>query len=1127
MLKAVIILCVSAVLFSAHSDQSFKKGFSVSSFEIKDKGKSVLSSSQDKGNEQKDLSLEDADAKQELFHKSAPKVYLIEKLDYLNQILPEDYLGKTALNLRLAHVLSLSAEEAFTKSKEKKCQICLKKAKGYAKRSLAVYKELDPILLKNNHAVLYTEALFQQAYLERLLGNTKQSLLHLEKMTQENRIEIPLSLLVRAWYNIGEIQFELYSYDKALQAFNKFLKYFDQKTCFHSSVAHLPIIADFVPEAATASNAIKGIQKNLSQQIKNLCVEMSFWTLKASYYRIWSLFNLSFYEQALTRLLHLMSSDLYISSSLDKEEQNLIQKLEKEILTLYSYAPLTNQNLEFLYNFSKKELSENTLVKRQERLFILANRLQKIGRLKESNQVWEVYLSKTNSPVQQLTAYFFILSNDLTLDYRNRLNEIGSKVEKLLDLQKTVSLQKNSIPDKKLINLKIKEFFQQIAKKTNDLNLKQKKYLLGLHQNYNELNPENTDVMLLSALLAEDLKKYELAGVSLQTIVLNYKDAANSSQLGLKEKFCVKQMEMAELSQNKINRLKAYEFYIQHGSSAVLKYKAKYQTAYLYYLDKDFKRSQALFLKLTVNEFSPDNPSLRELYLKSAHLYLSSLKEEGDREKDLITYAGLFKERFSKNKREFINIYNLGILNYVEKLVGKKDFSRRPFAASQDPSVLKAWGFLISFDVKSADKKQLEAYYLNRLLLAKELLMFEDMDKSLKFLLSNVISETSREVALTWRIWLAELSFDFKEVLTALKLLKPKDQSEEYLLRLARVAEFAGENPVFYYQNFIDKFPESSFAHFALVSLIKLAEEEKKKEFLKKYAFVFNDKLEDLLYWILKIDNGEMDTDFMSFFIQNNLMREDSFLTVFLRRKESLDSFQRGLSLIESFSLPKKLSPAQTDKKVKKYMALLSQLEKKAVLLLKTKDWTIQTFIAAGWSRELKRFYNSILSLPLLEGLTQEEQKEYKKLLVKRMKAYLGQADQLEKELKILISPDFLADYKKALENPVFHPYLSWELSQLYQVLKGENQRQVQALITSIEGRSVVKRINVKALENEMQILYQKLRFNPFDLDSLNKMLRLEKKRNNTAKVSYLADRIEKIKIEKAKQNEKERKLDL
>ena len=987
------------------------------------------------------------------------KKYLVEKLTYLNQTLPEKHKAKKALNLRLAHILSLIAEENFIKYEKEKCSECLKTAQDSARQSLSVYKNLDPALLK--HPLLHATALFKQAYLERFLGNETKSLSQLKRIAKKKNI--PAFFTARAWYNIGEIYFELYEYNHSLLAFN---------------------------------------------QVLNI---QSPWKFKATYRKIWSLFNLSHYQQSIEELVTFLKSDLYTNTK--HKDQFLKQKLENELVTLYSYSQITKKNLDFLYNFNKQKSAKNTPLKREQRFFDLAKALNRIGRLKDSNKVWTAYLSKTNKLEERLLAYSLMLDNDLILNDTSNWDETGKKIEKILALQKKTDKYKEEIGPK------IQSFFNQ-SRVYENLTKDQKKRLFSLHQKYNSLYPEDVDTLLATAGLADSLKKYILAGELFRKAVVNIKKPGHTE---LKEKASVKQIEIAELTKKDDIRLTAYQFYIKHGTKLSLIFKAKYQIAYIAYNNKEFEKSNDMFSQLALSKVNTKEESIQELQIKSAHLSLSALDQLAHQEERLARQAGLFMESFPKSRPEFAQIYNSAVLNTVQKLVSNKDFSHRPIQASTDKAILKAWKTLELFSVKDASQKDLSSYYLDKLLLAKELLKFKQMDQSLKFLLSDKnLSKEDKKSALTWKLWLAELRFDFKEVLRIVKILNSSDRSEEHLLRLARLSELAGADPIPYYKAFVKKFPNSQFSPTVLTSLIEKSHSNKeKKEFLKEYSIFYKKDTNRLTHLILKVDKGRLNSNFIAFFTKLPFMK-NSFLDSFIQRKHTIETFEKALQTARAHSLSAKMSNSRLNFKLKKWTQTINELQKKTNSLLETEDWTARIFIISHWKKELQRFYNSVMALPAPKGLTVEETKEYKNLLTKQMQMYDEQIKQLRNELKTLWSRDFLSDYNLGFkQDSVFYSPLKWELEKLAELAEGKQKEQIQLSLFSLRYKLEEEKTKTKPAQIEQSALnglYKVLQENPFDKKSLAELLNLETERQNTALSFYLADRIEELKQKRKKE---------
>ncbi len=1011
---------------------------------------------------QKPSAGDDLPAPDQIPPQQSTKDYLIEKLDYLNRTLPKDHKARHPLLLRQAHILSLRAEELFIKAERENCSSCGKKARLLAQRSLSAYQAIDA-LLSARHPILHAKSLFKQAYLHRLLSERSLSAAKLRQIAGKKKID-PL-LMARAWFNLGEIHFEMYDYKKSLHAFKEALKR-----------GHSP------------------------------------WRLKAIYRKIWSLSNLSLYDQSVNELEAFLKSDLYSDPSLSLSDQKLKQKLEGELIALYHYAPVTDRRLAFLYNFSKHNQKKNTPAEKNKRLFDLAKALNRIGRRSASNRVWLLYLSKISAVEERLKADYFMVDNDLNMSKINLLRDTGPKIERIFAGQAKVKISESF---KQELKAQAKRFFNQIYPQASSLSESQTQRLLDLQERYNFIYPGDGDVLSRSAVLAQNLNQYALAQNLFQKAVLHLRSDGDTAErtAKIRENMSLLQIEMAELSGSPAKQLSAYDFYIKHGANESWVYKAKYQKAYISYKNKEYKKAAENFKNLALSQLKA-NPSkeLRQLCLKSAHLSLSALSRMGQQEEELVRWAGRFMREFPQNRGEFIRIYHTALLNTVKKLVSNKDFSHRPIQASSDKHILKAWKTLNLVSVKEATKAEALAYHLNRLLLAKELLKFESMDQSIRDLLTaKNLKKEDQKTALTWKLWLADLRFDFKEALRIVKILQADDQSEERLLRLAHLAKLSGESPIPYYKSFIEKFPRSQSAISVLTSMVEAGSGGNKKNILKKYAKLFKSQPDTLAYLILQTDQGRLDEKFIQPFVSLEFMRGSS-LASFMRRKQIIESFEKDLIPVSHYSLPAGASDYKLRRAIKNYSHKIEQFSRRAEKALSTRDWTARVFIASHWKRETARFYNSIKGLSLPKGLTEEEKKEYIKLLHKRLAPYQEQISRLENEINSLWSRDFLASYEKNIQqNSVFSAPLKWEMEKLLAVSKKENKRQLKLLLLSLKTSAPAQK-TVKQDNNQIQFLYKALQKNPFDKKSLVKLLELEKTRNNEVLSYYLVNRIKELK---------------
>ena len=1006
--------------------------------------------------------------------KDISRDYLIQRLESLYKTLgPNDFMRKP-MTLRLAHILSLRAEDHISRQEEdKSCQDCSKLGLKDAKRSLFLYAKMFPVM-RHKHPVLYSESLFKVAYLHRMIGEESKSISYLKQIIN---LKTKKSFLVRAYFNLGEIYFESYKYNPALRAFNKV------------------------------------IQKGQTP-----------WEFKAYYHKVWSLYNIAHYNQSIAVLEKFLNSDLYKKGRSNENNAYLRQKLQKELVVLYARSQLTDKRIEFFYNFDKDNPEDNTKKAKNQRLFDLAEDLNRIGRSRFSNKVWTAYLNKKDLPhLNQIKAYTSMVNNYFVINDASWILEAGPVVEKLLTLKDTTPDCPKKICDN--IYKQVRRYMDEIHRQS-----KFKKhlnpYLLTLYGVYNQAYPNEYEMLVRSAFLAKKLKKHALAqdlfqksAMALQTDLEETSDKKKVKALRKDlEQVSLLQMEMAELTGKSDRKYQAYNFYLKNGQNQKAIYEVKYQYAYTSYENKKYKEASKLFKDLALFKDAKGDKKIESLALKSAHLALSCLNFLKNKDLKMGEWATLFNQRFPQEK-DFVRIYNTSVFNRIKKLLSHFNFNSYPLKPSKDRDLLKAWAILNSVKISKLNKVEKNKYYMNKLFLEKELLKLSDMRVTIDTLLNiPSLPKEDQKVVLTWKLWLAEIRFDFAEVLKLVKDLNPKKKDKSHDLRLAYLAELSNQDYVSYYQAYLTKYPKSKQNLDIVKHIIEKTSKNKKRQVLNQYLNYFKKKPEDLSYLVLKIDNNSLDIPFISSFLKLSFMKNSS-LDNFIKRKSFIESFNKTYKEVQKFSLNSR-SQSQLTRSIKTYKDLLDRLETAAKPSVKTKDWLAQVVAFSGVHNELVRFYESILKLPLPKGLNLEEETEYLKLIEAQITPYRNRANQMKKEIDKLLQGNFVKKYSEmAKKQQVFHGILKWEMKQLVELVPDKKQHaQINDVLYFISksskksGSMVSQSLDTKRKINE---IYLSLKEDPFNKSDLNELLKLEESENNSSMAYYLMNRIEKIKKSK------------
>ena len=983
---------------------------------------------------------------------SKGREYLIQKLEKYHKTLPKNHFSKKAITLRLAHMLSLRAEDNMAQKWSKGCKPCFKKGSKDARRSITLYQKLDSHM-KRRQPSLYTRSLFERSYLYRLLGDKEQAIAYLKKVIS---LKSEPKLVTRAYFNLGEIYFNSHQYQSALNYFNLVLK------------------------------------------------TKSQWSFRASYKKIWSLYNLSNYKIVIRNLESFLKSDFYRSKTQSALNQELKDKIQTELILFYSRAHLTKQSLDFLYNFKKEDSKKNTLSERNQRLFELGVSLSRIGRVVESNQVWKMYLSKEHAPLKQLKALVYVVDNNSVYGQDGFFKRSESSLNKMFNLAVKLGSCKESICKV------IQKRFEQYLLSNNDLGSKKLRRLF--FTKYNSIYPNQFNMLFYEARLAKHFKQYKKAQDLFQKSVavfsidskLSKKDQENLRRD--KEKASVLQIEMAEASKDRKRRDSAYAFYLQHGSNSDLLFKVRYQKTYLAYENKNYKRSATEFKDMALRDDIKTKKS-QALKLKAAHLALTSLSFTRN-DQSIKDWSRVFAQAFPKNNKEFIKMSNTAVFNVVKNIVSKKTFSIYPVIPSSDQSFIKAWETLHQLDLKQATKKEKVYFYMNRLLLAKELLKTQEVKESIEQLRFYKLDKKDQKLVLESQFWLAETKFDFKNMLKFAKKLKPKDNSKEHLLYLAYVSELAGENNLHLYQRIIKKYPRSEEAFSLAVRIVELQSQKQKPSSLNKYGEQLIRKPEVFSYLILKADQGRLNESFISSFLKDKSMKR-SELAQFIKRKQFIKSFKKENKPLQNFSIPKKVSQRGLTKAIKRYKFLLQDLEKRANQAIELQDWTSQIVAFSVVRNELVRFYESVLNLPLPKNLTDREREQYIKLLKEQIASYKSRAEQLDVKLVELWSNDYLKDYHAAYsKGAVFRKPIQWEIEQLKGIASQNKKKELSLIVSS---QKPLKSPLHKVSKEQVKQAYAELKSKPFDGSVIKSLIKLEAKRDNEVMVFYLENRLKKI----------------
>jgi hypothetical protein len=155
-------------------------------------------------------------------------------------------------------------------------------------------------------------------------------------------------------------------------------------------------------------------------------------------------------------------------------------------------------------------------------------------------------------------------------------------------------------------------------------------------------------------------------------------------------------------------------------------------------------------------------------------------------------------------------------------------------------------------------------------------------------------------------------------------------------------------------------------------------------------------------------------------------------------------------------------------------------------------------------ARESERFYQELLSAPMPQGLSPEEEQEYLNLLSAQATPYQTKASEAKTKVGQFWQADWQTPLAKSWEQKSIRKIIGNEIEALKEIAP---QDQAAKLTTFKDEVSLAARPSIQ----EMQAARQKVFENPKDAKALQELLVLEKKSDNQAMSEYLATRLDRL----------------
>ncbi len=619
--------------------------------------------------------------------------------------------------------------------------------------------------------------------------------------------------------------------------------------------------------------------------------------------------------------------------------------------------------------------------------------------------------------------------------------------------------------------------------------------LLRIYQAYVKTFPNDTEILHWGGIVAKNLKKnreaialFHLAAAS---AAADLKATPNSkASQNMLEGSLLAEIELAEELKDRKAREVAYNYYIQMNPEGSRIIEVRYQRAQLYY---ELSRWQDAFSEFHYLATLPVvGAQKRDIRVKSADLALDSLvalKDDPNLQVRSLEYARIYPER----KTEYLKISRKATMNLVAfNLKNEKSNSRTDYKAS-----LAA---LSAVNMEGADDQERIKFFKNKIVIAQKAMDLNSVsDSATKLLAIKTITADDVEWTRAQQVWVAELQLNFALAYRLSGRMQHKDLSPaDRELRLALLAELAGLNPRKHHEAYIRQAKSVRAANLVRVSLIRNSSNPWRE--LDRHLSPLN-KTPDLLAGIT-----------LEVFVNKPHEAKVAKLlkTTSIRRHSAGQTLQRHLDLKDYHAFDKRIRThriyGQSDytmqKTLKARIKLLNESERRAQTAFRRGDWTLKVLGLAQLSRENRRLYQDILSLPVPRRLGAKDRIKYQGLLKSQSQPYLTRAEKIDSELSAMWREsnsvqNLQSAYMTA--SPELQRLYRNEISPLAASAPPGVKNRLQNLLNTPFRRPSQK---------DILLARQELQANPFDINKAERLRELESQNGRAAMVAYLDERI-------------------
>ncbi len=805
----------------------------------------------------------------------------------------------------------------------------------------------------------------------------------------------------------------------------------------------------------------------------------------------WATFSLGEYSKAKAQLKKQLETPFLItreedspSSVKDLEFQN---ELVKDYVTFVGKTQYSEADMKFIKKHSPaKEVNVN--------LGLLAGELERLGQKQAALTVLDDVKGRFKDPI--IRSEYQLLSARLS-------REIGLKDKSIKDYKKARrNLSQNLSGCKKAECDELKNNFRNYVlswHKEEKEKTKKSPQLIQAYEAYNSGGQPDIEFLFWQGDLEKESGQEQAAFGTWTKLVGHPWKSLTEDQKKIFEKVLLSQIEMAEKNKWYKKLPIAYDHYLAKSPLKTQSVEVSYQKAYLPYRMENYSQA-AESLKAFAEEYAGKN----ELALTAADLALDAYVLEKN-ESGLIEAGQKFATIFPQERLRFESVLRKTAIEQSVKLA----------SGGEDKNLEKAFKQLSQVSMEGADEPERYKIIRNKLVLARKLFKLRDVIRYADQLIqSPQITPADKDLAYTQKLWAHEQSFEFAEALKTLDHITKMSPTDIFYkkIMLSDLAEVSADKIIADYIRANPSKPETTELAMDLLKRSKGQSWALLREFrpqIEKNPKAFKQA-------VLMAYESTPDMNKLAEFISPTSTYSEPEFQLFQTEMKTPE-FMTHVKTLETLKISSE-DQTQMVNEIKAKAAAIKELEAYAEQVAGQNLWFLQLASIDALSKASKNFYEEIMSLPMPDDLSGDEQNQYMNMLSQQASPYLTRAENLEATVKELWNE------KKQIKNKIksikeFDEILSEKAIQGFVLVKDimpkdlqkELMRTQREVASAKAEKPEAQKESIKVAMKDIIKLRAKLVQKPRNKGLLEDLIELETERKDKNMLAYLKTRLQQL----------------